>query len=191
MITVADPCAWGRRPIIRWTNLLLADAVVIKSGFADPSVELRHAGAILGIIIEAASPITVEDPAIIMGKRVLVIEMAHWHGRIGYGAGVVAAEKFGADELVDPREFAVGSIAEVYKKYPNTGALLPAMGYGAKQVRELEATIAAADCDAVVIGTPIDLRRVLKIGKPSVRVTYELQEIGRPHLTDVLERFLK
>jgi len=201
MITVADPLRLGHETTYHpgETNLLLADAVVInKVDSADPesvselraTIRERNSKA---VIIEAASPITVEDPSVIAGKRVLVIEDGPTltHGGMSYGAGVVAAEKFGADELVDPREFAVGSIAEVYKKYPGTGALLPAMGYGAKQVRELEATIAAADCDAVVIGTPIDLRRILKIDKPSVRVTYELQEIGRPNLTDVLGRFLK
>ena len=201
MITVADPLRLGHETAYHpgETNLLLADAVVInKVDSADPesvselraTIRERNPKA---VIIEAASPITVEDPSVIAGKRVLVIEDGPTltHGEMSYGAGVVAAEKFGADELVDPREFAVGSIAEVYKKYPGTGALLPAMGYGAKQIRELEATIAAADCDAVVIGTPIDLRRILKIDKPSVRVTYELQEIGRPNLTDVLGRFLK
>ncbi|HEX7343575.1 MAG TPA: cyclic 2,3-diphosphoglycerate synthase [bacterium] len=201
MITVADPLRLGHETTYHpgETNLLLADAVVInKVDSADPESVAELRATIRernpkAVIIEAASPVTVENPSIITGKRVLVIEDGPTltHGEMSYGAGVVAAEKFGAEELVDPRRFAIGSIAEVYEKYPNTGALLPAMGYGAKQIRELEATIAAADCDSVVIGTPIDLRRVLKIDKPSVRVTYELQEIGRPNLSDVLERFLK
>ncbi len=201
MITVADPLRVGHETTYHpgETNLLLADVVIInKIDSADPEdvAELRatiRERNPRAVIIEAASPLTVEDPAIILGKRVLVIEDGPTltHGEMSYGAGVVAAEKFGASDLVDPRPVAVGSIAEVYEKYPNTGVLLPAMGYGAQQVKDLEATIAAADCDAVIIGTPIDLRRIIKINKPSVRITYELQEIGRPNLSDVLTRFLK
>jgi len=201
MITVADPLRPGHEVSYHpgEANLLLADVVVInKIDSANPddvadlraSIRERNPRA---MIVEAASPISVEDSSIIAGKKVLVIEDGPTltHGEMSYGAGVVAAEKFGADELVDPREFAVGSIAEIYKKYPAIGILLPAMGYGAKQVRELEATIAATDCDAVIIATPVDLRRFMKIDKPSVRVEYELQEIGRPNLSDALARFLK
>ncbi|MCK4772142.1 MAG: GTPase, partial [Candidatus Latescibacteria bacterium] len=112
------------------------------------------------------------------------------HGGMKYGAGVVAAERFGAVQLVDPRPFAVRSILETYEKYPEIGILLPAMGYGTEQVKDLEETINASDAEAVVIGTPIDLRRVLDIEKPSVRVMYELQEIGRPDLTDVLRSIM-
>jgi predicted GTPase len=107
-----------------------------------------------------------------------------------YGAGIVAAEKFGAGEIVDPRPYLVGDIAKTFEKYPHIGTLLPAMGYGEKQMRDLEATINKTDCDLVIVGTPIDLRKLLKLNKPAVRVTYELQEIGKPDLTDALAKFL-
>jgi predicted GTPase len=107
-----------------------------------------------------------------------------------FGAGVVAAERFGAKELVDPREFSVGTITETFEKYPDIGVLLPAMGYGDKQVKDLEKTINNCDAELVIIGTPIDLRRIVKIDKPSVRVMYDLQEIGKPNLDDVLKPFL-
>jgi len=113
------------------------------------------------------------------------------HGGMEYGAGTVAAEKFGASELVDPRPWAVGKIQETYEKYPEIGILLPAMGYSEQQIKDLEATINSADCDAVVIGTPIDLRRVININKPSTRVYYELQEIGMPTLEDLLKEKIK
>jgi predicted GTPase len=113
------------------------------------------------------------------------------HGGMKYGAGVMAAQKFGAKEIIDPRPYAVGSIAETYVKYPDIGILLPAMGYGKKQVQELEETINAADCDLVIIGTPIDLTRIIKMNKKSIRVKYELQEIGRPDLEEVLNQKIK
>ncbi len=140
-------------------------------------------------VIEAASPLFVDDPAAIRGKRVLVIEDGPTltHGEMAYGAGFVAARRFGAAEIVDPRPFAVGSLRTTYEKYPRTGPILPAMGYGDAQMRDLEATIRNADVDLVVIGTPIDLTRVIKIDKPSQRVRYELQEIGRPTLEDILK----
>jgi predicted GTPase len=140
-------------------------------------------------VIEAASPLFVDDPAAIRGKRVLVIEDGPTltHGEMAYGAGWVAARRFGAAEIVDPRPFAVGSIRTTYEKYPRTGAILPAMGYGDAQMRDLEATIHAADVDMVIIGTPIDLTRVIKIDRPSQRVRYELQEIGKPTLEDILK----
>lgn len=140
------------------------------------------------VVIDAASPIDVEDPAVISGRRVLVIEDGPTltHGEMRYGAGVMAAKKHGAAALVDPRAWAVGTIAEAFAKYPRTGALLPAMGYGAAQIRDLETTINAVDADSVVIATPIDLRRLLRINKPATRVRYELQEIGRPTVNDVL-----
>ncbi|MCX6639165.1 MAG: cyclic 2,3-diphosphoglycerate synthase [bacterium] len=201
MITVADPLRPGHEVEYHpgEANLLLADVVVInKIDSADPedvmdlreTIRERNPKA---MIIEAASPIAVEDPDIIRGARVLVIEDGPTltHGEMAYGAGIVAAEKFGASEVIDPRPFTVGTITDVFKKYEDIGPLLPAMGYGEQQVRDLEATIAATDCDAVIIGTPIDLRRILKIKQPSVRVTYDLQEIGRPNLQDALERFLK
>jgi predicted GTPase len=142
------------------------------------------------VMIEGASPLFVDDPAAVFGKRVLVVEDGPTltHGEMAYGAGWVAARRFGAAEIVDPRPYAVGTIAETYRKYPTTGQVLPAMGYGDKQIRELEQTINAADVDLVIVGTPIDLGRVLKMNKPSQRVRYELQEIGQPTLKDILER---
>jgi len=141
-------------------------------------------------IIEAASPLFVDDPAAIRGRRVLVIEDGPTltHGEMAYGAGWVAARRFGAAEIVDPRPYAVGSIKKTYMKYPTTGNVLPAMGYSDEQVRELEATINNTNVDLVIVGTPIDLGRILKINKPSQRVRYELQEIGQPTLKDLLKR---
>jgi predicted GTPase len=142
------------------------------------------------VVIEAASPLFVDQPEAIRGKRVLVIEDGPTltHGEMAYGAGWVAARRFGAAEIVDPRPFAVKSIAATYKKYPKTGPILPAMGYGAAQVKDLEATIKKADVDLVIIGTPIDLTRVIKLTRPSQRVRYELQEIGQPTLEDILKK---
>ena len=144
-------------------------------------------------IIEAASPIVVDDPALIRGKRVLVVEDGPTltHGGMRYGAGMIAAKQFGASELVDPRPYAVRSIKETFQKYPDIGTLLPAMGYGTKQVRDLEDTINQVPCDTVVIGTPIDLRRIVSINKPSVRVQYSLAETGKPDLEDVLQEFIR
>jgi len=140
------------------------------------------------IVVEGASPIFVDNPEAIRGKRVLVVEDGPTltHGGMAYGAGYVAARRYGAAEIVDPRPFAVGSILDTYKKYPGTGKILPAMGYGDQMVRDLEKTIENADVDMVVIGTPIDLTRVLKLNKPSQRVRYDLEEIGKPTLTDIL-----
>ena len=140
------------------------------------------------IVIEGASPLFLEDPAAIRGKRVLVIEDGPTltHGEMAYGAGWVAARRFGAGEIVDPRPFAVGSIVSTYAKYPGTGPILPAMGYGDQMISDLEATINAAPVDMVISATPIDLTRIIKINKPIQRVRYELQEIGYPTLTDVL-----
>ncbi|MBM3144961.1 MAG: GTPase [Chloroflexi bacterium] len=141
------------------------------------------------IMIEAASPLFADDPAAIRGKRVLVVEDGPTltHGEMAYGAGWVAARRFGAAEIVDPRPYAVGSIKATYAKYPTTGNVLPAMGYGDAQMRELEQTINNADADLVIIGTPIDLGHLLKINKPTQRVRYELQEIGQPTLEDILK----
>jgi predicted GTPase len=143
------------------------------------------------VVVEAASPLSVENPEVIRGRRVLVVEDGPTltHGEMPYGAGMIAAEKFGASDIVDPRPWAAGSIKKVYEKYPKIGRLLPAMGYDAEQIRDLEATINAADCDAVVIGTPIDLTRVVRIDKPAARVQYRLQELGEPTLDQVLEKF--
>jgi len=140
-------------------------------------------------IIEAASPLFVEDPGAIRGKRVLVVEDGPTltHGEMAYGAGWVAARRFGAAEIVDPRPYAVRSIKATYEKYPTTGPILPAMGYGDAQTRDLEETIRKADVDMVIIATPIDLKRVIRIDKPAQRVRYELQEIGQPTLEDLLK----
>ncbi len=143
------------------------------------------------MIIDGASPLIVDDPAADpKGKRVLVVEDGPTltHGEMTYGAGVVAALRMGAAELVDPRPWAVGKLAETFELYPEVGTLLPAMGYGDEQKADLEETINAVDCDAVVIGTPIDLTRIIKINKPMQRVWYELQEIGQPNLEEVLAR---
>jgi predicted GTPase len=144
------------------------------------------------VIIDAASPIHVADGERIRGRSVLVIEDGPTltHGGMTFGAGGVAAQRYGAANIVDPRPYLVGEIAETFRKYPGIGALLPAMGYGEKQLADLEATIKKTPCDVVVIGTPIDIGRILKLDKPSVRVTYELQEIGKPDLGDVLKDFL-
>ncbi len=141
------------------------------------------------VILEGASPLFVDDPTQIRGKRVLVVEDGPTltHGGMAYGAGWVAARRFGAAEIVDPRPFAVGTILEIYQKYPTTGDVLPAMGYGDQQIRELEKTINNAEVDLVIIGTPIDLARLMKINKPTQRVRYELQIIGQPNLEDLLK----
>jgi len=145
------------------------------------------------MVIDAASTIKVDDASIIKGKRVLVIEDGPTltHGEMKIGAGVVAAKRFGAAELVDPRPFAVGKLAETFKIYPNIGTLLPAMGYGEQQIRDLEETIRNTECDAVIIATPIDLSRICKIDKPKTRVYYDLAEIGSPNLQEVLDEFVK
>ncbi len=199
-ITVADPHRPGDELFYYpgEANLRLADVVVInKMDTADPEGinEVRqniYRVNPTATIIEAASPIFVEDYHLIQGKRVLAVEDGPTltHGEMTYGAAVVAAEKFGAAELVDPRPYTVGSITETFEKYPDIGTLLPAMGYGEQQIRDLEATINNTDCEVVIIGTPIDLRKLVKLNKPAVRVTYELQEIGKPDLTDVLKRVL-
>ncbi len=144
------------------------------------------------IIVDGASPLTVENPGLIRGKRALVIEDGPTltHGEMKIGAGTVAATKFGAGELVDPRPYAVGKLAETFRIYPNIGTLLPAMGYGDQQVKDLEATIENTPCDVVVIATPIDLNRIVKINKPTVKVGYDLQEIGRPSFDDILCDFI-
>lgn len=143
------------------------------------------------VVIDAASPLTVNDSHLITGKRVLVVEDGPTltHGEMQYGAGVMAAYRYGAGEIVDPREFAVGSIKETFEKYPKIGKLLPAMGYGDQQIRDLEETInKIVDVDVVIIATPIDLTRIVKINKPIVRVGYDLQEIGSPTLEDILTK---
>lgn len=195
--TVVDPHRPGHE--MRYypgnTSLRLADAVIInKIDSAGPegieevkkNIQAVNPGA---VVIDAASPITVDKPELISGKRVLVVEDGPTltHGEMKYGAGTVISQKLGAKEIVDPRPFTVKSITETYQKYPNIGILLPAMGYGDQQIKDLEETINRTDCDSVVIGTPIDLSRILKINKPSTRVMYELHELG----TNTLESVLK
>jgi predicted GTPase len=140
-------------------------------------------------IIDAASPISLEKAEMIRDKRVLVIEDGPTltHGEMKYGAGIMAAHRFGAKEIVDPRPFLKGTLVKTFETYPDIGPLLPAMGYGDKQMKDLQDTIDEVDCDVVIIGTPIDLRRVIKISKPSTRVFYDLQEIGAPTLEDILK----
>jgi predicted GTPase len=198
-ITIVDPHRPGHELSYYpgQTNLLLADAVVInKIDSADAEYVAEVRGNIRtynpnAVVIDAASPVVVDRPELIRGKRVLVVEDGPTltHGEMAYGAGVIAVEKFGAAELVDPRPFTVKSITATYDKYPEIGTLLPAMGYGDEQVKDLETTINRADCDLVVIATPIDLSRLIKIKKPTVRVTYSLQEIGQPDLNTVLTEF--
>ena len=145
------------------------------------------------IVVDGASPIKVDDPSVIKGKKVLVVEDGPTltHGGMKLGAGTVAAKKYGAAELIDPRPFTVGKLAETFEIYPNIGTLLPAMGYSDQQLKDLETTINNTDCESVVIGTPIDLNRIVKINKPNTRVYYDLQEIGYPDLGVVLEDFLE
>lgn len=200
-ITVADPHRPGHEMTYfpGATNLRLADVVVInkvESAQRENIDIVRKNIADVNpnaIVIEGASPISVENENLIHGKRVLVVEDGPTltHGEMTYGAGVIAAKKFGAREIVDPRPWVVDSIAETYKKYPHIGTLLPAMGYGDKQVRDLEKTINRVECDTVIIGTPIDLRRIVKISKPTVRVRYDLAEITKPDLNDIITDFLK
>lgn len=199
-IVVADPHRPGHETSYHpgETNARNADVLVINkvdTADADKVMKVRENLRLLNpeaIVVEAASPLFVDDPSAIRGKRVLVVEDGPTltHGEMAYGAGWVAARRFGAAEIVDPRPFAVRSIKATYEKYPRTGAILPAMGYGEAQTRDLEETINRADVDLVIIGTPIDLNRIIKIQKPTQRVRYELQEIGQPTLADLLrEKF--
>jgi predicted GTPase len=204
VITVADPHRPGHElnyyPGL--TNINIADVIVLnKIDSASPeniqtvrdSIQKVNPRA---IIVDAASPLSLDnekDIDLIKGKRILVVEDGPTltHGEMKYGAGTLAAKKFGAKEIIDPRPYAVKSILETYKKYPNIGVLLPAMGYGDQQIKDLEVTLNKVPCDTVVIGTPIDLRRLIKINKPSVRVNYSLQEIGKPDLKDIITDMFK
>lgn len=178
------------------TNLRLADiAIINKIDSADPAnVEAVRKAVIknnpAAEIILANSPITVEQPELVQGKKVLVVEDGPTltHGGMAYGAGVLAAEKSGAGELIDPRPYAVGSIRDTFAKYTHLSRLLPAMGYGKTQIEELEQTINNSPAEVVVIGTPIDLRRIMTLRKPAVRVKYTLEEPGTPQLPKLLER---
>ena len=145
------------------------------------------------IVIDGASTLDMDDPSAVRGKQVLLVEDGPTltHGEMKISAGVVAAQKFGAAGLVDPRPYIVGRLHETFEIYPDIGAVLPAMGYGDQQLKDLERTINNTECDAVVIGTPIDLNRIIKIDKPNTRVYYNLQEIGRPNFDMVLDDFVK
>ncbi len=195
-IVVADPLRLGNELTYYpgETNLRMADVVVInKVDSADMAAvnglreNIRRVNADAQIV-EAASPVFLDRPDGLVGKRVLVVEDGPTltHGEMKFGAGMVAALKYGAKEIVDPRPYTVGTITETFKKYTGIGTLLPAMGYGEQQVKDLEATINRVPCDVVVIGTPIDLNRIIKINKPTVRVRYELQEIGQPELGEII-----
>lgn len=201
MVTVVDPHRAGHE--LKYypgeVTLRLADVVVInKMDSATPediqtvrdSIEKVAPGA---TVIDGTSPIKVDDPSVIKGKKVLVVEDGPTltHGEMKIGAGTVAARKFGASELIDPRPFIVGKLKETFKIYPEIGTLLPAMGYDNQQLKDLETTINQTDCDSVIIGTPIDLNRIINISKPNTRVYYDLQEIGYPNLEQVLDEFIK
>lgn len=200
MITVTDPHRVGheRTYYPGETNLRLADVVIInKMDTAAPDQVQALRESIQSInpeamVIDAASPIFAEDAASVKGKRVLAVEDGPTltHGEMTYGAAVVAARKLGASEVVDPRPWTVGTITETFAKYPDIGPLLPAMGYSDQQIKDLEETINRTECDLVVIGTPIDLRKLVTPNKPAIRVTYELQEIGQPDLRDALKTLL-
>jgi len=200
-IVVVDPHRPGHEVTYHpgETNLRMADVIVInKIDTAYPEDiqivrENARSANPKATIIEAASPIFVENYEAIKGKKVLVIEDGPTltHGEMAYGAGYVAAEKYGAAEIVDPRPYAVGSIKETYEKYTQLEVILPAMGYSPKQLKELEETINAVPADLVVVATPINLGKILKINKPYVRVKYELQEIGKPDLEDIIKDFFE
>ena len=199
-IVVADPHRPGHEIgyFPSETNLRLADVVIINKVVEAEFENIEQVRDNIrdtnldAVIIDAASPLTIVGDVDLMGKKVLVVEDGPTltHGDMTYGAGVIAAMRMGAEELVDPRPWATGRLAETFEKYPDIGTLLPAMGYGDEQVADLEKTINAVECDVVVIGTPIDLTRIVKIDKPTVRVSYELQEIGEPNLEQLLAKFI-
>lgn len=203
-ITVVDPHRAGHE--LNYypgrTNLLLADVVVINkidsANLSDINIVRENILKLnpAALLVEAVSPVSLEnesDSKLIIGKRVLVIEDGPTltHGEMKYGAGIIAAQKYNAKEIIDPKLYSVKSIKATYEKYPGIGNLLPAMGYGSEQMNDLEATINKVSCDVVIIATPIDLRRVIKIKHPTVRVSYDLQEIGKPDLTEILTNFVK
>jgi predicted GTPase len=201
MIGVADPLRPGAEVsyypgevVARISDVLVINK--IDSASLDNINTVRENLASINptaIIVDCASPVTVDKPELIRGKRVLVVEDGPTltHGEMKIGAGVIAAKKFGAAELVDPRPFTVGKLSETFRLYPNIGTLLPAMGYGEEQVKDLETTINNTPCDVVVIATPIDLNRIVKINKPTVKVSYDLQEIGLPNLQGIIDDFVQ
>jgi predicted GTPase len=200
-IVVADPHRAGHEITYHpgEANLRMANVVIInKVDTADPKNVEQVKENIRNVnpnatILDAASPITADKPELIKGRHVLVIEDGPTltHGNMPYGAGTIMATRFGASEIVDPKPYATGSIRETYKKYTHLGTILPAIGYGEKQIAELKETIDRTPCDVVVIGTPIDLRRVMTINKPTVRVKYELQVLGPVSLEQILEKLLQ
>jgi len=199
-ITVADPLRQGHELSYfpGRINLIMADVVVINkvdtaaaeavSALRDNVYRLNPKAA----VVEAASPIFLDGGEEIWGKRVLVVEDGPTltHGEMKYGAGVIAARKYGALEIIDPRGFASGTIRETYETYPNIGRVLPAVGYGEQQIKDLEATINNVSCDLVIIATPVDLTRIISINKPMLKVGYELQEIGKPDLAELIKKHL-
>ncbi len=200
MITVTDPHRVGHE--LKYypgkVNLRMADVIIInKMDSADKNDIEQLRKNINSInseaaVVEANSPIQVDDPEVIKNKKVLVIEDGPTltHGEMKFGAGVVAARQYGASELIDPRPYLVGSLKDTFEKYPDIGEILPAMGYGKKQLHDLERTIQNVECDGVIIATPIDLSREIKINKPFTRVYYSLQEVGDPKLDKILDNFL-
>lgn len=199
MIVVADPHRPGHEVsyYAGEINLRMADVVVINKVDSAPPENVRRVRENIATanpnatLIEAASVIRIDNPKLIRGKKVLVIEDGPTltHGGMAYGAGTIAARQGGAAKLVDPRPYAVESIAEAFKKYPGIGPVLPAIGYSTRQLQHLETTINRVDCDAVMVATPIDLSRIINIRKPHTRVSYELQEVGTPNLEDILLKF--
>jgi len=199
-ITVADP----HRPGAELSyypgevNMRIADAIIInKMDSASPEgIQIVRENIAKvnpnAIVIDGASPISVDDSSLIRGKKVLIVEDGPTltHGEMKIGAGTVAARKFGAAEEVDPRPYLVGKLKETFEIYPNIGTILPAMGYSAQQLKDLETTINSTECDSVIIGTPIDLNRIINIKKPNTRVYYDLEEIGKPNLKDLLNDFI-
>ncbi len=198
-IVVADPHRAGHE--VRYhpgeTNLRMANVIVINKVDTADRQQVEHVRENArsvnpeATIIEAASLITVDESKLIKGKRVLVVEDGPTltHGNMPYGAGTIISKRLEAREIVDPRPYAIGSIKDIFNAYPHLGAVLPAMGYGEDQIKELEETINATPCDAVVIGTPVDLRRLLNLTKPAVRAEYELEEVSKPALKDVLDHY--
>ncbi len=197
-ITVTDPLRSGHELSYYpgRINLLLADAVVINkvdTALYDDVLELRKNIAELNpnaMVIEAASPIFVDGWEKIKGKRVLVVEDGPTltHGGMKFGAGVIAAKRFGAGEIVDPREYTEGRVREMYERYPDIGNILPAVGYGEEQIKDLERTINKVPADLVLIATPVDLTRIIRINKDMLKVNYELEEVGKPDLMDILSK---
>ena len=199
-ITVTDPhrAGHGMKYYPGEVSLRISDVVVINkmdSATAEDIEKVRETiqmTAPHAVVIDANSSIRVDDPEVIRGKRVLVIDdgPTMTHGGMRFGAGYLAAQIFGASEIIDPRPYLVGTLKDTFMQYPDIGQLLPAMGYGEQQLKDLQETISKCECDSVVIGTPIDLNRIIKIRQPTTRVTYDLEEIGTPNLDSVLAEFL-